>query len=159
MKWLNHRLIGFAVPFIITGDVWLSVASSVFSTIPDSIETLGGRPHRYKGLMKHRGASHHPITWIGIFFLAWAGYSSFVRPLIASLSLAKFGATVFTSFLWGVSLHLVCDLLTKNGLPLSFNGNRRASVSSLRTGSVTEYVIALALFSFSIWMRLGRKLL
>lgn len=159
MKWVSHRLIGFSVPFILTGNAWLSAASLLFSTLPDALETLGGRPHSYRGLMKHRGMSHHPIAWMGMFLVVWSVYSSFVKPFIASTPLARFGGTIFAGFFWGVSLHLACDWLTKNGLPLSCNGNKRTSLASLRTGSVTEYAIALSLFTFSLWMRLGGRLL
>ncbi len=159
MKWLSHRLIGFSVPFILTGNAWLSAASCLFSTLPDALETLGGRPHRFRGLMKHRGISHHPVAWVAVCLVVWAVWSSEVKHLIASTPLARFGATMFTGFLWGVSVHLACDWLTKNGLPLSCSGNKRTSLSSLRTGSVTEYAIALSLFTFSLWMRLGGRLL
>ncbi|NTU42113.1 MAG: hypothetical protein HGA78_03490 [Nitrospirales bacterium] len=159
MKWINHRIIGFSVPFILTGDAWLSLASLLFSTTPDAIETLAARSYSNMLRMKHRGISHHPLAWLMVFFALWTFYSSIIKPFIGHTALAKPGATAFSGFLWGVSLHLISDLLTKNGIPLSCNGKKRVSVSPLQTGSVTEYAIALSLFAFSLWMRLGKKFL
>jgi membrane-bound metal-dependent hydrolase YbcI (DUF457 family) len=114
-------------------------------------------------LMKHRGLSHHPVTWIVVFIAAGADYYATAEPLIASTLLAalpfNIGATLFTGFFSGVSLHLFCDWLTIRGLPLSWDGKRRTSLSSLRTGSPTEYFIAVSFLVISISLRMGLRLL
>lgn len=159
MKWVNHRVVGFSLPFAFTGLTTLagylppataiyfffSLAASAFSTLPDSIE---GR----RLILKHRGISHNLFAWLllfgaaGIVWLMAMKSLSEILPtggLFSPLNLAFFaGLSLFA----GVLTHLLADALTMTGVPLS-PVKKRFALKLFRTGAPIEYVISLFILS------------
>ncbi|HET6460269.1 MAG TPA: metal-dependent hydrolase [Syntrophales bacterium] len=121
MKWKNHQVVGYAVAYVVTGDILSSLISLPMSVLPDAIE---GMP-KLK-FLKHRGWSHNILLWGALSHIAYLVFPSH-RPLVMAAII-------------GLASHFLCDCLTMSGVPIWKN-----KVLKLRlfvTGSVAEYVIA-----------------
>jgi hypothetical protein len=151
MTWVNHKIVGFAIPFMFTRNYLFSFLSAIFSILPDLVE--GNRM-----VLKHRGISHNPFLWLAVCLSAYA--FALFGPVESMLHLDPATPLPFVPRLllsWavlaaasGVFLHLACDSLTMTGVPLY--GNRRFALKLFRTGSPVEYIISMALIVVLVYI-------
>lgn len=88
----------------------------------------------------HRGITHSLFAVVAITLLVWfglaktGGYPDFVNPLAIGLSL-------------GYLSHLFADYFTNSGVPLLWPNKRKfAFFVTVKTGSISEYVLAIVLY-------------
>lgn len=141
MRWVNHKIIGFAIPFILTRNYLFSFLSAIFSILPDLVE--GNRV-----VLKHRGISHNPFAWLALCLAAYWAITLWVGDTVTSALFTWFVLSIAS----GVFLHLLADSLTMSGIPLY--GDRRLAAKLFRTGSPTEYVISLVILLVLVWLLL-----
>ncbi len=124
MKWVNHIAIAGSI-----AAVWkpeLVPVAVLGATAPDwmewALKTLGQR-------IKHRTVTHYVANWfLGLLF---------------GLFIWDFHHAV-TAFCAGGLLHVLCDALTVQGVPLGWWSDRRFHLfgGRLRTGQMGEYWLA-----------------
>lgn len=135
MKWVNHRIVGFSLPFAVTGSLLFSLSVAAFSAVPDSIE---GR----RLILKHRGISHNMFFWFGVYAATGISFI-FIKTLLPQCNpaITILLANAGLSFFAGVLLHLLADSLTMTGIPLN-PIKKRFAFKLFRTGQPVEYVIS-----------------
>jgi len=147
-------MIGFAVPFAITGNLPFSIVSSVAAVFPDAVE---GRQDAK--IMMHRGLSHHPLVWLaacgGLGLLAHA-----LRWHITGVGLdhglpisPKMSMQLVEAFSVGIATHLATDAITMTGVPVSLDCKKRFALRLFPTGAFVESVICWLFLILSLLIR------
>ncbi len=145
MRWPTHQVgaVGAAL--------WLGLpaagvaASFLGGVLPDVFDQkiAGLFRDRQKAFNRvHRGFTHWPGLWLGLFLAALIFLPKdaawLLRPICVGLALG------------GLS-HVVLDMLTVQGVPLlPFSRKNRFSLKLCRTGSIGEYVF-LACMLAAMW--------
>lgn len=90
----------------------------------------------------HRGITHSLIAVVAMAGLLWWALQK--TSLDRSISIP-----VLIGIVVGYLSHLLCDWLTRSGVPLLWPSKRRfASPLRLRTGSFPEYALAVLMYSW-----------
>lgn len=140
MKWFNHGIVATAVtlpiapyylPFAVAG-----------STAPDWIEMVLNST-KSVGYVKHRTITHIVSHWILAASITGFIYFLFSMKLFAVLMWFAIG---------GLS-HVMADMLSGNGVPLTPNSLRPSHLFGARIpcGSPVEYYIAFTLLGCSLF--------
>ena len=128
----NYEFLPLATGFVGT------IIGSLFPDIDTSTSKVGKKVKIISKIINHmfghRGLFHSPILMVGLFFLL---KYIFETNNITSYNIAYYG------FLFGMGIHLVCDMFTKGGIPLLYPFyTTKFSLTKMKSGSKRE-IIAL----------------
>ena len=128
-------MIGFGTGFLLTGELSSAITTSVAAVLPDAMEKIG----HLITLTRDRGATHNPLYW-GIAI-----------PIVTVLAYISGGVDLLDYAIVssvGLMTHLVGDVLTQTGVPISRNGQVRIALKLFRAGHPFEYLIVTAFLAF-----------
>lgn len=113
-----------------------AVLGSLFPDIDTSTSKMGKKLKPISKIINkmfgHRGFFHCPLLIIGLFFLF---KYIFETNNITEYSIAYMG------FLFGIGIHLVCDMMTKGGIPVLYPFyTAKFSLTRLKSGSEKEII-------------------
>lgn len=142
MKWITHQT-GAALGALALGLPLPAIAASITGAIvPDVIDQkISGLAVTKKGRQKHfnrlhRGASHWFGWWLAAFLF------SFTLPCPPLLRDVAIG------FCLGILSHVLLDLLTPHGVPLTpFSQKLRIALPVCSTGKISEYLFLFAIIA------------
>ena len=111
-----------------------AVVGSLFPDIDTSTSKIGRKikiiSKIINNIFGHRGLFHCPLLIIGLFFLF---RYIFERNAITEYNIAYIG------FLFGMGIHLVCDMFTKGGIPVLYPFyTTKFSLTKMKSGSKKE---------------------
>ncbi len=153
MKWITHQLVAVGTAIVLEMPP-IAIAATFFgSVLPDIIDQKISRwssnPQKTFNSI-HRGLSH----WFGWYALLYcfAEYA-FANPRSFGIDVGKEVLHILSGLGFGGLFHILLDMCTPSGVPLSpFKLKRRATLKLFSTGSVQEYMfLALAMFILVAW--------
>lgn len=128
-----------------------ATVGSLFPDIDSSTSKLGSKfkivSKIINNMFGHRGLLHCPLLIIGLFFL--------FRNLFWQWNIEEY-AIVYIAFLFGMLMHLFCDMTTRGGIPILYPFyTTKFSITPMKSGSKWEplmlgIVIAIAIICFLI---------
>ncbi len=130
----THILAGVAVALYFKLPIFPAVLGSVF---PD-VDLKKGFPKKRTLFNAHRGITHHVAIPAILMFAAF-----FFKDVIPSVIFKD-----ILSFSLGYTSHLLLDALTPLGVPVGFSYRQRFSFKLLKSGKLSEIVVALLLLVF-----------
>ncbi|MBX6423400.1 metal-dependent hydrolase [Thermosulfurimonas sp. F29] len=125
MQWRNHLHTGFTVGWAVFGNPVAAALAAWGALLPDKLAF---------GFRRHRDWTHSPLIWLALFLLMRKTAALFdVPPEAVRLALAvPLGALV----------HVLCDALSRAGVPLLPPGILWIGIPLYRTWDWTEEVVA-----------------
>ena len=131
MEWKNHKICNLALVYGLTGDVRVTLLSTVGAILPDVLECNGW-------LFRHRTVTHYP--WIYLAFLACAG----------TYTHTSWGLYIAFWLVVGCTLHLVLDALSKTGIPYRTpGGNKCLAFNLYTTHHISEFKVAAVIVALA----------
>ncbi|WP_456397958.1 metal-dependent hydrolase [Desulfurobacterium sp.] len=130
----THVLAGVAIALYFKLPIFPAVLGSVF---PD-VDLRKGFPKKRTLFNAHRGITHHVAIPVLLVFVSF-----FFRGIIPSIIFRD-----ILSFSLGYASHLLLDALTPLGVPVGFSYRQRFSFKLLKSGKISEIVVALLLLVF-----------
>lgn len=124
----NYGILPIATGFLGT------VVGSLFPDVDTSTSKIGRKVKIISKIINnmfgHRGLFHCPLLIIGLFFLF---KYIFETNTITEYSIAYVG------FLFGMGIHLFCDMFTKGGIPILYPFyTTKFSLTKMKSGSKKE---------------------
>ncbi|OMH40568.1 metal-dependent hydrolase [Desulfurobacterium indicum] len=130
----THILAGVAVALYFKLPIFPAVFGSVF---PD-VDLKKGFPKKRTLFNSHRGITHHVAIPVILTFMLF-----FFKDVIPSVIFRD-----VLSFSLGYASHLLLDSLTPLGVPVGFSYRQRFSFKLLKSGKLSEIIVALLLLIF-----------
>lgn len=121
---------------LIAGTVATTMVGSLFPDIDSSTSKLGSKMKITSTIINklfgHRGFLHSPLF---IVFMMWLLNHIFTSNNIQTYSL------LWQGFAFGMMTHLLCDMMTKGGIPILYPFNRvKISFTFMKSGSKWEWI-------------------
>ncbi len=129
-------LAGDANYLIVGGAVLTTILGSLFPDLDSSTSKLGSKMKITSTIINklfgHRGFLHSPLF---IVFMMWLLNRIFVTNNIQEYSL------LWQGFAFGMMNHLICDMMTKGGIPILYPFSRvKVSFTFMKSGSKWEWI-------------------
>lgn len=141
MKLASHKTIGLSVALALGFEVYGVIGVTIGSILPDIIDMfISGGGVFYRRI--HRKLSHWWILYAVLIYVAYNVYlfSVYINQAIFYISI-------------GALLHIICDSLTKSGVPLINPFNQDFRIGLFATGSIVEYLLVTVITAFLMYVR------
>ncbi|MDK2792853.1 MAG: hypothetical protein PWQ25_1716 [Deferribacteres bacterium] len=142
MKLASHKAIGVSLALAFGYDVYGVIGVTLGSVLPDVIDMLisGGEDYSFQRV--HRKLSHWWVLYTVLVYVAYKVYlfSIYINQAIFYVSI-------------GALLHIICDSLTKSGVPLLNPFKQDFRIGLFKTGSPVEYLLVTVVTTLLLYMR------
>lgn len=155
MKWFTHQCLAVVAAASLGMPAPAVAGAFAGAVLPDVIDSrlaaVSRRPRQTFNRI-HRGASHWFGWYLGLCVLLPA------VPLSGNSGVQGALPVLATGAAYGALAHVVLDMLTPAGVPLTpFSRKRKISLAICATGSIREYIF-LGACLMAAWLLAGERL-
>lgn len=147
MNWFSHRVFAVGIAALCKFDLFGIAASYLGSTVPDSIDFFLTKI----GFSFNRIHRKHSHAWIWYaLFLCFLSMILFPNAKRYFQELLQYKELCYAFFL-GIFSHIFLDMLTKKGVPLFVDPNKKIAIKLVTTNTFSEHIFTFVFFVLTIF--------